>query len=512
MNTYKKMMRLATGVAMVGLLATPVLAKDPNHHDDNMFNNMPKAKNIIFFVGDGMGVSTVTASRIYSVGVDGELTMDTFPHTALSKTYTADHITPDSAGTMTAMMTGVNANSGIIGYGPETERNDFNHDGDGDRLWTLLEIAKQKGKKVGVVTTARVTHATPAACYAHVSERNHENDIALQALPTDVTYNERLGDGIDLLMGGGRRFFTPGGMTDEEGDTGSRTDGRDLRREFQDAGYTYIWNQEGFDNLEEENLPILGLFERSHMEYEYDRPNDLGGEPTLEAMVEKSIDLLENKKGYFLMVEGGRIDHAHHAGNAFRALTDTEEFDRAIATAVKKANLRNTLIIVTADHSHVFTIAGYPMRQPSDLKYDFGSAPQEYLDNDMEQQHGGILDVVYDISSSTGDITARTAKDGAPYAMLGYQNGSGYRPEPRLAPQDDPFPGLGGAETLIPDEFGNTGSEHTQYKQEAAVPLGSETHAAEDVAIYAIGPQAWMFHGTVKNTHIFDVMQSAFKY
>ena len=189
-----------------------------------------KAKNIIFFVGDGMGVSTVTASRIYSVGVDGKLTMDKFPFTALSKTYTTDHITPDSAGTMTAMMTGVNTNQGLIGFGPETERDDFQADGDGEPLVTFLEIAKEMGKKVGVVSTTRVTHATPAACYAHVNDRDKENDIALQALPTDAGYNQRLGEGIDVLMGGGREFFTPAGVTDEEGEMGNRPEGRDLRK------------------------------------------------------------------------------------------------------------------------------------------------------------------------------------------------------------------------------------------------------------------------------------------
>ena len=511
MQGNRKTLKIAAIAIMMAMVSASSIAAQMDSHKTE-FKNFPKAKNIIFFVGDGMGVSTVTASRIYSVGIDGELTMDQFPHTALSKTYTADHITPDSAGTMTAMMTGVNANSGVIGFGAETERQDFNNDGNGERLWTLLEMAKQAGKKVGVVSTARVTHATPAACYAHVNERNEENAIALQALPTDATYNERLEDGIDLLMGGGRRYFTPSGMADEEGESGSRGDGRDLRQEFQDAGYTYVWNQAGFDNLTKKDLPVLGLFERSHMEYEYDRPNDLGGEPSIGEMLEKSVALLENNKGYFLMVEAGRIDHAHHAGNAFRALTDTEAFDKSIEAAVEKVDLRDTLIIVTADHSHVFNIAGYPMRKPADLQYNFGTAPASYLDNDMPHQHDGIFDVVYDISAGSGNISTSTDSNGTPYTIFGYHNGPGYRSGPRVDPAMDPFAGLGGANTQNPDAFGNTGSEHTQYLQEAAVPLGSETHAAEDVAIYGIGPQSWLFHGTVNNTHIFDVMKSAFKY
>ncbi len=473
-----------TAFAMFGNMANAEKFQ-PNQH----FNG--KAKNIIFFLGDGMGVSTVTASRIYSVGVDGELTMDQFPFTALSKTYTTDHITPDSAGTMTAMMTGVNANQGLIGFGPDTERDDFLGDGDGEPLVNFLEIAKKMGKKVGVVSTARVTHATPAACYAHVNDRNKENDIARQALPTDTGYNKRLGDGIDVLMGGGREFFTPAGMADEEGDTGSRPDGRDLRQEFQDAGYTYVWNQDQFDQLDRGDLPVLGLFERSHMEYEFDRPSDLGGEPSIEEMTVKAIELLQNRNGFFLMVEGGRIDHAHHASNAFRAVTDTEAFDHAIAAAVKKCNLKNTLIVVTADHSHVFNIAGYPLRPIGDLPYDIASAPAEY-ENASHGNNDGILDVVYDINTS-GDVSAAKDTNGVAYTALAYANGPGHRDGARVDPR------LDAPAATDPD-----------YLQEGLIPLGSETHSGEDVTIYAIGPSSWKVHGTVKNTFIFDLMKDAF--
>jgi len=455
------------------------------------------ARNVILFVGDGMGVSTVTATRVYSVGIDGALTIDQFPFTALSRTYTADHITPDSAGTMTAMMTGSNANSGVIGFGPATERQDFNNNGDGSPLWTLLELAEGAQMQTGVVTTARVTHATPAACYAHVNERNTENAIALQALPSDVTYNPRLGDGIEVLMGGGRRFFVPSGESDEEGESGSRADGRDLRVEFQDAGYTYAWNADQFAALAPDDMPVLGLFERSHMEYEFDRPTDFGGEPSLTQMTTKAIELLETSDtGYFLMVESGRIDHAHHAGNAYRALTDTEEFDRAVAAALEMVNLEETLIIVTADHSHVFTIAGYPLVEAADMPYPFRSSMSFF-----GREHGGILDIVYNINASTGEVFAATDSNGVPYTILGYHNGPGYRGAPRVDPRSDGFPGFDGE--------GPAGPDDPDYRQEAAVPLGSETHAGEEVAIYAIGPSAWRFAGTVKNTFIFNVMAEA---
>ena len=463
-----------------------------------------RARNVIFFIGDGMGVSTVAATRVYSVGVDGQLIVDQFPHTALSRTYSADSITPDSAPTMSAMMTGVNTNQSVIGFDEKTEPSDFNKDGDGEASWTLLELAKARGMKVGVVSTAQITHATPAATYSHINQRNNENDIALQALPTDGTYNERLGTGVDILMGGGRRFFVPSGVMDEEGGAGSRTDGRNLRAEYQAAGYSYVWNQSGFDALKPANLPVLGLFERGHMEYEADRLTDTGTEPSIKEMTVKAIKLLEaatrrGSEGYFLHVEGGRIDHAHHEGNAYRALIDAEALDEAIGAAAKMVDLRETLIIVSADHSHVFNIAGYPMRPLAELPYPIQSHSAGYANT---SSHGrGILDVVYDLDQSTGHVSESTDSNGVPYTVLGYLNGPGYRNGVRIDPRLDPFPGRSGA---IPD-----GPWHQAYFQESAVKLGSETHSGEDVAIYAVGPGAALVKGTVKNTHIFHVMKSA---
>jgi len=495
------------GTAIAGLLAAAIAAADGRPAataGDGGQEPRRRARNVIFFVGDGMGVSTVTAARVFSVGVGAQLVVDQFPYTALSRTYSEDAITPDSAPTMSAMMTGVNTNQSVIGFGPSTEPNDFNADGDGDASWTLLELAKARGMKVGVVSTAQITHATPAATYAHVNQRNNENDIALQALPTDPTYNQRLGTGVDVLMGGGRRFFVPNGVADEEGGTGSRTDGRDLRAAFQAAGYRYVWNTAGFNALAPSSLPVLGLFERGHMEYEADRPTDLGGEPGIVEMTVKAIELLEGAPrngadGYFLMVEAGRIDHAHHEGNAYRALTDTEALDAAIGAAAQLVDLRETLIVVSADHSHVFNIAGYPMRPLQELPYPINSHEAGYA-GAVSRGHG-ILDLVYDLDQTTGHVSESADAGGVPYTVLGYLNGPGYRNGSRVDPRSDPFPGRGGA---IP-----SGPWDPAYLQEAAVPLGSETHSGEDVAIYAIGPGAEAVRGTVKNTAIFRVMKDA---
>jgi alkaline phosphatase len=500
----KTITRVLLSTAAIGLASGALTATSQNErHDAFGHGSSRRAKNVILFIGDGMGVSTVTATRVYSVGVDGELVVDKFPHTALSRTYSSDSITPDSAPTMTAMMTGFNTNQSVIGLDETTEARDFNGNGDGRRLWTLLELAKRADMKVGVVSTARVTHATPAATFAHINNRDNENAIALQALPGDATYNQRLGDGLDVLMGGGRSFFMPTSVVDEEGGTGSRADGRDLRNEFRARGYTYVWNTAGFQNLKPTNLPVLGLFERSHMEYEYDRASDQGGEPSLTDMTVKAIELLSGQSkrrrdnGYFLMVEGGRIDHAHHEGNALRALTDAEELDQAVGAAARLVDLRDTLIIVSADHSHVFNIAGYPMRPANELPYQISSAPAGY----QSLAGNGILDIVYDIDPANGAVSPSLDRNGVPYTALVYGNGPGYRGGVRVDPWSDPFPGRGG---VVPD-----GPAHQAYFQEAAVPLGSETHSAEEVAIYAIGPGSEMVRGTVKNTFIFRVMAKA---
>jgi alkaline phosphatase len=199
------------------------------------------------------------------------------------------------------------------------------------------------------------------------------------------------------------------------------------------------------------------------------------------------------------MVEAGRIDHAHHEGNAYRALIDTQALDEAIGAAAQMVDLRDTLIIVSADHSHVFNIAGYPLRPLQELPYRVNSYEPGYADAVV---HGhGIFDVVYDLDQTTGHVSATGDRNGVPYTVLGYLNGPGYRNGVRVDPRTDVSPGRSGQ---IP-----SGPWHQAYFQESAVPLGSETHSGEDVAIYAAGPGADLVRGTVKNTHIFHVMREA---
>ena len=459
-----------------------------------------KAKNVILFVADGMGVSTITAARIFAgqmAGHSGEehfLSFETMPYSAHVKTYNTNQQTPDSAGTMTAMMTGVKTRAGVVNIAPDSQRANCKT-AKGYELTTALELAELKGMSTGVISTARITHATPAAAYAKVPERNWESDDNVPAEAArckDIAsqlVGFSIGDGIDVAMGGGRRHFIPNSKVDIEGKNGKRKDGRDLtiewQQKYQAQNAAYIENLAQFQNLDVANTDkLLGLFNSSHMQYEADRANDTAGEPSLSEMTGKAIDILnKNDKGFFLMVESGRIDHGHHAGNAYRALEDTVEFAQAVQVAMDKTSAQETLIIVTADHSHVFSIAGYPQRG-----------------ND-------ILGLVKGTDSNGLPLDKPTlAKDGMPYTTVGYANGLGYA---------DYGQGQGGEQRYAdPHAAGRfdlttVDTKSSGFHQEALVPLSSETHAGEDISVHAIGPGAHLFNGVIEQNVIFHVINKA---
>ena len=484
------MMLPAAGVSHAASTENPTFwiksGQDSIKITEKLVDNKSTAKNVILFVGDGMGISTITAARIYEGqkkegnrgGEENSLSFETMPHVALSKTYSVNQQTSDSAPTMTAMITGVKTNDGELSVAADVVRQEKDFAViNANKVKTLIEQAEEQGRSTGIVSTARITHATPAACYAHTSDRDWESDAEIPAGVTVKDIAKQLidfsyGDGPEVVLGGGRSYFLPNTTKDPEdaGKFGRRKDGLDLTQQWL-AKYkksAYVYDKAGFDAISPVLTDhLLGLFEMSHMEYEYDRPNDTAKEPSLTEMTSKAIDILsKNKKGYVLMVEAGRIDHAHHAGNAFRALTDTVELSNAVKIALDKTNAKDTLIVVSADHSHTFTIAGYPARG------------------------NPILGLV----KEPGKTAFAGDKNGKPYTTLGYANGPGYRgPNAR--------PDLTAVDTALPN-----------FLQEATIPMDSETHAAEDVAIFARGPQAHLFHGVQEQSYIYHVMAKALKF
>jgi alkaline phosphatase len=503
----------ATTVAVMMTLASPVvMAEDANTWLNDgaeslaaakkLVPNVKRAKNVILFVGDGMGISTVTAARIFEgqqKGLDGErnkLAFETLPYVALSKTYSTNQQTSDSAPTMTAMVAGVKTNDGILSLNQSVARSEPNNAViQANKVTTLLEQAELSGRSTGVVSTARITHATPAATYAHTPNRDWEananlpaaavaggaKDIAAQMIDNFGT--GAIGDGLEVALGGGRTYFLPSTVFDPEYVTtkGRRTDGRNLTTEFTSKfGGNYVWNKAQFDAIDPATTTkLLGLFEPSHMQYDVDRATDTAGEPSLADMTGKAIDVLKNNpKGYFLMVEGGRIDHGSHAGNAYRTLSDTVALSDAVKKALEKVDLKDTLVIVTADHSHTLTIAGYPKRG------------------------NPILGKVVSPGKTAPDLAA----DGKPYTTVGFANGIGYyQNQAGDAVYSQP------ARAGRIEDMSAVNTEDPNFHQEVTVPLqGGETHAGEDVAIFAGGPKAYLMQGVQEQSYIYQVMKEAF--
>ena len=458
-------------------------------------DNRHRASGIILFVGDGMSIATVTAGRIYigqKSGANGEehnLSFERFPAVGLAKTYNTNQQTPDSAGTMTALITGEKTKAGVLSMAATVARADTNACGK-QQLTTLFELAEDRNWATGIVTTTSVTHATPAAGFAHSPERNWEND---SDLPSEAKTNGcrdiarqfvefSHGDGIDVLLGGGRSHFLP---KDSMHANGKREDGIDLISQWQQRNPNgrYFHNRRqliAYQNKDTDK--ILGLFSDSHMDFEADR--DSSDQPSLSEMVNVAINQLQKSKRFLLVVEAGRIDHAHHVGNAYRALEDLHAFDQAIELAYDKVNLKETLMIVTADHSHTLTLAGYPTRGNPILGFVTG--------NDK---------------SGEAETSPSLAADKKPYTTLSYANGPGYYNQP--SDPENPYArfnniGQSTRQTTLED---NPEAEH--YHQEAGVPLATETHAGDDVAVYAQGPWAHLLNGVMEQHYIFHVMKYA---
>jgi len=479
--------------------------------------NTRRARNVILFVGDGMGVTTITAARILAGqlttpnqgGEENLLSFERFPYLAHSKTYQVNQQVPDSAPTMTSLITGYKARDGMLSVDPfKVRRNDdFALSAKPEnQLQSLLEKAESRGLWTGVVSTARLTHATPGACYAHTSHRDAESaadlarlaeeahrdpggleDIAAQLIDFHVrptTMNGKPSPSLEVALGGGRTKFMLTSQTDpEDPKAKGEQPKRDLVKEWKDRGGAYVTNRQEFAALQPATTgPVLGLFEPSHMEYELDRASKPEpDEPSLAEMTTTAIRILQRgPKGFFLMVEAGRIDHAHHAGNAKRALYDTLALSQAVAAAQKLVG-DDTLILVTADHSHVFTMSGYPTRGNPIL---------------------GL--VVGNNEAGEPETKPALALDGKPYTTLGYANGPGSictcRDDEQGKPSCDCPPR---ADLSVVDTTANN------FEQQSLVPTGAETHGGEDVAIYARGPWAHLVQGTLEENAVYWVMAKA---
>ncbi|XP_044003952.1 membrane-bound alkaline phosphatase-like [Aphidius gifuensis] len=433
--------------------------------------NTNKAKNIIFYLGDGMSIPTLTAARIYQgqlegkSGEEGQLFWEQFPYSGLSKTWCLDKQVADSACTSTAYMCGVKTKYATLGINGHvefgvcsTQLNKTNH------VNSILKLAQDQGRSAGIVTTMRVTHASPAGAYAHSAHRDWESDhdikkylkenytqecmdIATQLITQDP------GNKFSVIMGGGRQKFLPNGTMDEENREGQRQDNINLIKEWKKdkanrgLNYLYGWNKAMIDEINrhpERYDSVLGLFESTNMKFHLEAsPNT---EPTLTEMTEAAIKILsKNKEGFVLFVEGGLIDHAHHSNYATIALDETVEFAKAVKAGYEATSQDDTLIVVTADHSHTMSIAGYPKRGNKIQGINFN-------------------------------------EDGLPYSTLNYAIGPGYKQSNEHITQNE--------------------TDNIRFKFPSLIKRKEGTHGGDDVAIFSSGPWAHLFTGSIEQSLI----------
>ncbi|TQS73606.1 alkaline phosphatase [Rhodobacteraceae bacterium] len=449
-------------------------------------DNTNRAKNVIVLVADGNGVGTNYATRVFAGQQEGKLGEEhVLPyetpqfHSALIKTYNINAQTPDSAPTAGALNTGVKQRFNLINLGENAIHDDCTTEA-GNELTTFAEIVSDMGKSVGIVSTARVTHATPAAVYAKTANRNWESEVPAEC-ETSRDIATQLIDAmdagtIDLVMGGGGRAFLPEGETLGKS-TGNRTDGTNLVERAKDMGAQVATDTASFKALADD-APVLALFNNSHMDYEADRADD--EEPSLADMTASAIDYLsQNEDGYYLEIEAGRVDHANHGGNARRALIDGVAFADAVSTALQMVDPAETLVIVTADHEHSIAFNGYCGRG-SDIT-------------------GLCYDVAQEGIAHSDDLVL--ADDGKPYSIIGYLNGPG---AVLMEQQDGTFAAPEGRADLSQAD-----ATDIDFVQQSLLPKSSESHSGEDVAAYAVGPWAHLVDGTLEQNVLFHVMHHA---
>ncbi|XP_042867407.1 alkaline phosphatase, tissue-nonspecific isozyme-like isoform X3 [Penaeus japonicus] len=433
------------------------------------------AKNVILFVGDGMGVATVTAGRILKGQKEGQsgeeyrLSFEKFPYVALAKTYNIDAQVGGSSACATALMCGVKANVNTVGLDSRGKFEDCRSSFTAG-VTSIIDWAQKHGKSTGIVTNTRLTHGTPSALYARSPSRYWEDDAKVpevayatcKDIARQLVENEP-GRNINVLLGGGRRHWIPTTEFDREerDQRGRRTDGKNLLdawvhdKKTRDLHAEYVWNKAQFDSVDPRHTDyLLGIFGYSHLDFEVDRNKGPTGDPSLVEMTVKAIQILrKNPHGFFLMVEAGRIDHAHHHNNGRRALEEIGALDEAVRNALNITLPSETLLVLTADHSHVFTFGG-------------DNTPRGHP--------------VMGFDKGTSDL------DGKPYTTLLYGNGPGYAHTTPTGRQD-----LTGFNT-----------QDINFVQQAAVPRKYETHGGEDVPVYAYGPGAHLFSGTIEQTYI----------
>lgn len=413
-----------------------------------------KSKNLIVLIGDGLGPAQISAARYYQQYEKGVQKLNLDPYYVGQATTYADRgedgdtivsgIVTDSASAGTAFATGNKTYNAAISVSNEDVAKPFA---------SVIEAAELSGKATGLVTTARITHATPAVYASHVRSRDNESAIASQYLDS----------GVDVLFGGGESFF----VTKDE--KGKRTD-KNLLPEFKAKGYTIVKTAKELQSLTSKNSKALGLFGSSHVSYVPDRTSEI---PNLAEMTSKALDILStNKDGFAIMIEGGRIDHAGHANDLPTLVQEALDFDAAFKVAIDFAKKNgNTSVVVTADHE----TGGLSLSRDNiyeiniDL-WDDQKHSSEYIVSALNEAVT-IADIKKIVQSNTW-ITDLSDEE-AQYILDG--DGSSYKRE-------------GGYNAVI--------------SKRLLIGWSGHGHSAVDVGVWAYGPIAAKVTGQVDNTQI----------
>lgn len=454
----------------------------------------PKAKNIIFLLGDGLSVGHRTAARLMSKGMtegkaNGRLNMDDLDHMAFIGTSSTNAIATDSANTMSAYMTGHKTAINALGVYADRTPSSL----DDPRVENVAEAVRRLTKKsIGVVSTAEIEDATPAAVVSHTRKRGDKADIAAMFLNTKP----------DVILGGGSAYFLSKDIPGSK-----RKDDKDLIKAFKDDGYALATDKTELAAATGTNTgKILGLFHTGNMDVTLDRDflkkgtvGKFPNQPGLKDMAKVALDeLSKNPEGFFLMIEGASIDKQSHTMDWERSVFETIEFDQVVGMAREFAKTHpDTLIVVTGDHTHAVSVIGTidDDKPGTDMREKVGVYADAGFPNYEDKNNDGFPDKV--------DVSRRLAIFANNYPDY-YET---FRPK-----MDGPF------EPAIENEKKEYVA-NPAYKdvpgakfREGNLPRNADTavHAADDVVLQATGPGAEEFKGYMEESDVYRVLADTF--
>ena len=427
---------------------------------------------IILFVADGLSTNTLTAARLYDRGPDHRLTVESLPHVVLLTNQSNDFAVPDAAAAATAIATGEKGNNRSIALDPQ-----------GKKLASIIAKAREAGRATGIITTGKLTDPTPAAFYAHSADGRDSQAIALQFL-TDAK--------VDIAMGGGLADFTPVSKG------GQRKDGRDLWLELRAKGIAMVRAKAELENRPSFLTgPMVGIFADGNLPYSSEVQSG-SQQPSLSDMVRRSIEFLQtNSGGYFLVVDAALISRASEQNNSERVLTETVDFDRAIATALEYAGEKALIIAVGKHDVGGLALNGYPLRS----------------------DHGVAM-----LGTNAGGVPAVTWSTGP----NGFRNSAAPTPGRTVSSTSEPKPAVTGSfaaigTTVLPAKgplpvVSATGAKPSQAPPEppkntkaepAAFGASEAINTARDMIGVGTGPGSEQLHGFLDNTDIFKILKQS---